>query len=62
MKRYLAHGILCVKFAIGNKVKNIIEADKFTAVDPEDIDIDIKPINAKHFLQMAQKQDHKDYI
>ena len=58
----LAHGILCVEFAIGSKAKSRIGAEKLTAVDPQDIDIDIKPVNAKHFFQIAQKRDHKKYI
>ena len=59
---YLAHGLLCVEFAIGNKAKNRTGANKLTAVDPEDIDIDIKPVNAKHFFQMARQKNHKGYI
>ena len=57
----LARSVPCVKFAIGSKVKNRIGADKLIAIDP-DIDIDIKPVNAKHFFRMAQKRDHKRYI
>ena len=56
----LAHGVPCVEFAIGSKAKNRIGMDKLTAVDPRDIDI--KPVNAKHFFQMARKKDHKGYI
>ena len=59
--RCLARGVLCVEFAIGSKAKNRIGADKLTAVNP-DIDIDIKPVNAKHFFQMARKRDHEGYI
>ena len=58
----LARGVPCVEFAIGSKAKNRIGADKLTAVDPEDIDIDIKPVNAKHFFRMARKRDHEGYI
>ena len=57
----LAHGVPCVEFAVGSKAKNRIGADKLTAVNP-DIDIDIKPVNAKHFFQMARKKDHEGYI
>ena len=57
---YLAYGIPCVEFAIGSKAKNRIRTDKLTAVDPRDMDI--KPVNAKHFFQMAQKRDQKKYI
>ena len=46
----LAHGMLCVEFAIGSKAKNRIGLNKFTAVDSGDINIDIKPVNPKHFL------------
>ena len=58
--RCLARGVPCVKFAIGSKAKNKIGTDKLTAIDPGDIDI--KPVNAKHFFQMAQKRDHERYI
>ena len=59
----LARGVPCIEFAVGSKgAKNRIGADKLTAVDLGDIDIDIKPVNAKHFFQMARKKDHKGYI
>ena len=45
----LAHGISCVKFAIGSKTKNKIGANKHIAVNL-DININIKPVNAKHFF------------
>ena len=57
----LTRGVSCVEFAIGSKAKNRIGADKLTAIDP-DIDIDIKPVNAKHFFRMARKRNHKGYI
>ena len=56
----LARGVPCVEFTMGSKAKNKIGTNKLTAVDPGDIDI--KPVNAKHFFQMAQKRDHKRYI
>ena len=46
----LARGVPCVKFAIGSKAKNKIGADKLIAVDPRDIDINTKLVNAKHFF------------
>ena len=45
---------------MGSKAKNKIGTDKLTAVDPGDIDI--KPVNAKHFFRMARKKDHEEYI
>ena len=48
----LARGVPCVEFAISSKAKNRIGTDKLTAVDPGDIDI--KPVNAKHFFRMAR--------
>ena len=57
----LARGVPCIEFAVGSKgTKNRIEADKLTAVHPGDIDI--KPVNAKHFFRMARQKDHKGYI
>ena len=56
----LAHGIPCVKFAVGSKAKNKIGIKKLTVVDPGDINI--KPVNAKHFFQIACQKDHKGYI
>ena len=57
----LAHGVPCVEFAIGSKARNRIGADKLITVDLN-IDIDIKPVNAKHFFRMAQKKTTKKYI
>ena len=56
----LAHGIPCVEVAISSKAKNRIGANKLTAMNPGDIDI--KPVNAKHFFRMARQKDHKGYI
>ena len=56
----LAHGVLCIEFAVGSKAKNRIGTDKLTAIDPGSVDI--KPVNAKHFFQMARKRDHEGYI
>ena len=56
----LARGMPCVEFAIGSKAKNRIRTDKLTAVEPGDINI--KPVNAKHFFQMACQKDYKSYI
>ena len=56
----LARGVPCVEFAIGSKAKNRIRTEKLTAVDPGDIDI--KPVNAKHFFRMACQKDHEGYI
>ena len=58
----LARGVPCVEFAIGSKAKNRIGTEKLTAVEPRDINIDIKPVNAKHFFRMARKKDYKGYI
>ena len=55
----LTHGVPCVEFAIGSKAKNRIGTEKPTAIDS---DIDIKPINAKHFFRIARKKDHQGYI
>ena len=59
---YLARGVPCIKFAIGSSkdTKNRIGMDKLTAIGPGSVDI--KPVDAKHFFQMAQKRDHKGYI
>ena len=56
----LARGVLCIEFAVSSKAKNRIGTEKFTAMDLGDIDI--KPVNAKHFFQMARQKDHKGYI
>ena len=57
----LARGVPCIEFAVGSRgAKNRIGTDKLTAVDPGDIDI--KPVNAKHFFRMARKRDHEGYI
>ena len=56
----IACGVPCVEFAIGSKAKNRIGTDKLTAMDPGDINI--KPVNAKHFFRMARKKDHEGYI
>ena len=59
----LTRGVSCIEFAVGIKgAKNRIGVDKLTAVDPGDININIKPVNAKHFFRMACQKDHKDYI
>ena len=42
----------------GNKVKDRIKVDKFTAVE----DINIESVNSKYFFQIAQPKDHKGYI
>ena len=46
---------------MSSKAKNRIGTDKLTAVN-SDIDINIRPVNAKHFFRMAWKKDHKGYI
>ena len=58
--RCLARGVPCVEFAMGSKTKNRIRIDKLTAMDLGDMDI--KPVNAKHFFQMARQKNHKGYI
>ena len=58
--RCLACGVPCVEFAISSKAKNKIQTEKLTTVDPRDIDIE--PVNAKHFFRMACQKDHKGYI
>ena len=45
----LLHGISCIKFAMRSKVKHQIGTEKPTAMG----DIDIRPVNAKHFFRMA---------
>ena len=45
----LLHGIPCIEFAMGSKVKHQIGTEKPTAMG----DIDIRPVNAKHFFRMA---------
>ena len=57
-KKCLSHGVLCVEFAVDSKIKHKIEDEKLTAVD----DIDIKPVNAKHFFCMARQKGYKDYM
>ena len=57
---YLARGVLCVEFAIGSKAKNRIGTEKLTAVEPGDIDI--KPVDAKHFFRIACQKVHNGYI
>ena len=57
---YLACGVPCIEFAVGSKsANNRIGTVKLTAVNS---DIDIKPVNAKHFFRMACQKDHKGYI
>ena len=56
----LARGVPCVEFAMGSKAKNRIGTEKLTVVDPGDIDI--KPVNIKHFFRMTRQKDHKGYI
>ena len=55
----LARGVPCVEFAIGNKAKNRIGTEKLSATNS---DIDIKPVNAKHFFRMARQKDYERYI
>ena len=57
-KKYLLRGIPCIKFAIDSKLKNKIRDKKLTAMD----DIDIKPVNAKHFFCMACQKGYKGYM
>ena len=57
-KRCLSRGVPCIKFAVGSKAKHKIEDKKLTAMD----DIDIKPVNAKHFFRMAYQKGYKDYM
>ena len=57
-KRCLLHGIPCIDVAISNKLKDKIGPNKSKANN----DIDIKPVNAKHFFWMAYQKDHKGYI
>ena len=52
-KNCFSHSILCIKFAVGNKVKNILKSEKLTAVDSE---INIQLVNAKYFFRMIQKK------
>ena len=54
----LSRGVPCVKFAVGSKAKHKIGDKKLTAVD----DIDIKPVNAKHFFRMARQKGYKGYM
>ena len=58
-KGCLSCGVLCIKFAVGSKLKNGIRSEKSAAVDPE---IDIQLVNAKHFFHMARKKKHKSFL
>ena len=49
----------CIKFAVGNKFKNVIGLENPAAVDPG---IDIQPVNIKHFFRMVWKKKHKDFL
>ena len=57
-KGCLLHSKPCIKFAVGCKLKHEIGLNKPTAVG----DIDIQQVSIKHFFQMTQKKDHKDYL
>ena len=54
----LLHGILYIEYTMGSKVKHQIGTEKPTAMG----DIDIRPVNAKHFFQMAQQKGCKGYL
>ena len=57
-EKCLSCGVPCVEFAIDSKTKHKIEDKKLITVD----DIDIKPVNAKHFFHMACQKGYKDYM
>ena len=58
-KSCLAHGMPCIEFAVGSKLKNVIESEKLGAVDSR---INIQPVNAKHFFRIAQKKKYKGFL
>ena len=58
-KGCLSYGVSYIKFAVGSKLKNVIESKKLAAVDPK---INIQPINAKHFFCIAWKKKHKGFF
>ena len=58
-KNCLSHGVPCIKFAVRSKLKNVIRSEKPIIVDPE---IDIQPVNTKHFFRMAWKKKHKGFL
>ena len=49
----------CIKFAVENKLKNVIKLEKPAAVD---LGIDIQPVNAKYFFCMTRKNEHKGFL
>ena len=49
-KSYLSRGILCIKFVIENKLKNIIGSEKPIAINSK---IDIQSVRAKYFFYIA---------
>lgn len=54
----LLRGILCIKFAISNKVKNKIGTEKLTTIN----DIDIKPVSSKYFFCIVRRKNYEDYM
>ena len=57
-KGCLLHSKLCIKSAVGCKLKYKIGPKTLTAGG----DIDIQQVSAKHFFWIAQKKDHKGYL
>ena len=52
-KGCLTRGISCTEFAVGGRVKNRTEPKE---------DIEVLPVNAKHFFRMVRKKDHEGYL
>ena len=71
-KGCLPRGIPCIEFAIGSKAHSrLTPALKLPTqnkhgcqptVHPVDNDIEIKPVNAKHFFWLARRKDHEGYM
>ena len=49
----LSRGITCTEFAVGSRAKNRIGTKD---------DIEVLPVNAKHFFRMVRKKDHEGYL
>ena len=61
-KKCLLRGISCIEYAIGSKTRSQSTPILDQNLQPQDNAIDIKPVSARHFFQMARKQDHKGYM
>ena len=58
-KNCLSRGMPCIEFAVGNKLKNVIESKKPAAVNSG---INIQPVNTKYFFCIVQKKGHKGFL